>query len=73
MAVDTAAKRYSMLGSGLVVLSPVPDGDLTDAGDREDILGLYSGFQIAEEVPPAVSRGRSRHRRMRLLYLRDTV
>lgn len=45
MAVDTANKRYSLIGFGQVTprLLPVPDGTL-DAADRALLLGLYAGI-----------------------------
>jgi len=45
MAVDTAAKRYSAMNlcDPIGVLLPAPDGTV-DGGDRESLLGLYSGI-----------------------------
>lgn len=46
MAIDTAAKRLSMLDFCGTVMSPgipIPDGTF-DAGDRAHMLLLYAGF-----------------------------
>ena len=45
MAVDTATKRYSMLGIDLpfVRLYPVPDGTVS-ATDRQQFVWKYSGI-----------------------------
>lgn len=45
MAVDTANKRYSMIGLGAPVpsLLPVPDGSITGV-DKLHLIYLYSGI-----------------------------
>ena len=46
MAVDTAAKRYSMLNfgdGGTLVLLPAPDGTVATA-DKQHLLDCYSGI-----------------------------
>lgn len=45
MAVDTANKRYSVIGLGIPVpsLLPVPDGSITDE-DKLHLIYLYSGI-----------------------------
>jgi len=48
MAVDTAAKRYSMLGFSDVNAMPAPDGTIA-ASDRLALLDLYSG--ISATIP----------------------
>jgi len=52
MAVDTANKRFSMMTLGRPGQPPlfVPDGSIGQ-GDRQALLGLYSG--IAAEEPTA--------------------
>ena len=53
MPVDTANKRYSLLGLGLdsLRLRPIPDGAFT-FGDREHLLPLYRGFVDATDDTP---------------------
>ena len=53
MAIDTKAKRYSMLNSILPVItvpSIVADGTI-DQGDRQHLLGFYSGLLFPTLVP----------------------
>ena len=48
MAVDTADKRYSMMGlaaPGRLVM-PEPDGDISSLVDRQHLLGLYRGIEV---------------------------
>jgi len=49
MAVDSAAKRFSLISFGMVwgPGAVVPDGTIGD-GDRFDLIGLYSGFAATE-------------------------
>lgn len=56
MAVDTANKRYSMIGIGSPVprLLPVPDGAF-DAADRSMLLYLYHGITPVVVVPVTVA------------------
>ena len=63
MAVDTANKRYSMLGLGLdfMRLRPVPDGSV-DTADRLHFLPLYSG--IAASAPVGGGTDTRRHMRV---------
>lgn len=59
MAVDTAAKRFSMLnfGSGVHIhLTFQADGQV-DADDRLQLLDLYNGFAAVGPPAAAVSRG----------------
>lgn len=45
MAVDTAAKRLSMLDWGeLAGGFPLPDGGFSNQADRQHLLGLYNGI-----------------------------
>ena len=47
MPVDSAKKRWSMMGfGGMGSHIPLPDGDI-DAGDRLTFLGLYRGIKAA--------------------------
>ena len=46
MAIDTAAKRWSMLAWGNGGGLPIPDGTI-DAGDRATMLDEYSGITAA--------------------------
>ena len=50
MAVDTAAKRASMLNFGDDVLLPIPDASGIEGEDRLHLLGLYGGI-LAGEAP----------------------
>ena len=52
MAVDTAAKRFSMMNMGTVQMSPLfpPSGSVLD-GDRSHLLNLYSGITL--DGPPS--------------------
>lgn len=54
MAVDTAAKRFSMMGFGspIPAMLPVPSGTV-GASPRADLLFLYFGLSL--EVATAVS------------------
>jgi len=51
MAVDTAKKRFAMLGMGLSFggALPPPDGTNFNVDDRMFSLGLYSGIDM---TPP---------------------
>ncbi len=65
MAVDTAAKRYSMMGfdagSGLTLL-PAPDGTISSA-DMQHLLGCYSGIAFGSpSTAPIQSRDRTHPR-----------
>lgn len=50
MAIDTAEKRFSMMGFASIGLFAVPTGTV-DAEERATFLNLYGG--IALDVPPA--------------------
>lgn len=53
MAIDTKAKRYSMLNwaSGPSIVKPAFDPDASvDAGDRYHVLNLYSGISLGAPV-----------------------
>jgi hypothetical protein len=52
MAVDTAAKRKSMLSFGSGDLLLHPDGTI-DVGDRLTLLGLYGGIEPEEVLAPS--------------------
>ena len=56
MAVDTAVKRFSLIGLGHSGHSPVfiPDGSV-DAGDRYDLIYLYAGITLAEPPEPVAA------------------
>lgn len=47
MAIDTAAKRYSMENFGNPIITPliIPDGTV-EASDRAHFLNLYSGIAL---------------------------
>lgn len=50
MAIDTAAKRFSMMNMGAhhrILI--IPDGTIS-APDRAHLLGLYSGIALAAPV-----------------------
>lgn len=51
MAVDTAAKRMSLVGYGMPfrLALPAPDGTL-DQGDRQHLAGLYCGILAGAAV-----------------------
>jgi len=53
MAIDTAAKRFSMLNFGTQPIIPlfIPDGSV-DEGDRLHLLTLYSGISLSAVTPP---------------------
>jgi hypothetical protein len=51
MAVDTEAKRMSLLGFGGEDLLPIPDGSI-DQADRQTLLGLYGGILAESAVVP---------------------
>lgn len=58
MAIDTASRRYSMIGfgaPGVELVTPVPDGSIT-APDRAHLLGLYPGISIVVVVSDRVLR-----------------
>lgn len=68
-SADTRNKRFAAMGWGdLDWIAPTPDGDLTDDGDKEQLLGLWPGFELSD-TPPAPSgpnrkqRGKRRDRR----------
>ena len=64
MAVDSAKKRWSMLGFGSMGSHlPLPDG-VIDSGDRATLLGLFNRF-IAP-LRQAVARGAVHVRKERL-------
>lgn len=54
MAIDTADKRASTIGSSLDFLAvlPIPDGLALDAGDRAQVAALYRGIETAVPAPP---------------------
>lgn len=58
MALDTAAKRLSIIGFGVPSYVFMPDGAVDD-GDRLDVLGLYQGFAAGDppDVGPGARRG----------------
>ena len=58
MAVDTAAKRFSLVGFGVPSYAFVPGGTVGD-GDRYDLVGLYYGLALAglPETPDSAARG----------------
>ena len=60
MAIDTAAKRFSIMNLGftphLLVLMP-PDGTIGQ-GDKQHFLDLYSGIVFAGGAAPEVGRSR---------------
>ncbi len=64
MAVDSAAKRLSMMnavsGFGVYILPMFEPDGAVDADDRAHLLNLYSG--IAFDSPVAVTDSRSRIR-----------
>lgn len=53
MAIDTAAKRYSMMNFGRNPVIPmiIPDGTI-GAPDRSHFLNLYSGIALGAETAP---------------------
>lgn len=51
MAVDTAAKRLSMLSFGYTGCLVIPDGSI-DQGERQTLLGLYSGILFGSATIP---------------------
>lgn len=56
MAVDTVAKRYSLIGFGSPTprLLPIPDGTIA-AADRAMLLYLYHGIALSAAVVEAPS------------------
>ncbi len=53
MAVDTAAKRASAMAFGMPLLGPLPIPDASvDQGDRQHLLGCYSGIDTSVVAPP---------------------
>jgi hypothetical protein len=58
MAIDTAAKRSSLIGFGVPSYVTMPASGVSDA-DRADLLGLYAGVALAglPELPEAAARG----------------
>ncbi len=54
MAVDSKAKRFSMLSFGSRALLPDPDAGGIEAGDRLHLLGLYGGILAGEPIAPVV-------------------
>lgn len=67
--MDSRNKRFFMLSWGDNLSNhPNPDGDIANAPDREEILGLYPGFTLGESQPPGdpsggKQRGKRRDRR----------
>lgn len=56
MAIDTAAKRYSMINlAHHHAILIIPDGTIGDA-DRAHLLGLYSGIALGEPTVGVPSR-----------------
>lgn len=55
MAVDTAAKRYSIMTFGFPVLALVNVNAAVEADDRSTWLDLYGGIALGE--PPAMIPG----------------
>lgn len=51
MAVDTLAKRWSMLNFGRGIILPKPNGTLS-SGDRAHLVGLYSGIALDSPAGP---------------------
>lgn len=47
MAIDTAAKRFSMMSFGKPFLRLVPPDGSIDQGDRQTYAGLYGGVLAA--------------------------
>lgn len=71
MAVDSAAKRYSMISFGGELFGMrVPDAtDMDEAVDRQNEVYLYAGFDAG--APPAVGEvGEDRRRRSAVLKWR---
>ncbi len=60
MAVDTVAKRKSMLSFGSGDLLLHPDGTI-DVGDRLTLLTLYGGIEAEEPAAPPSPRYRPNH------------
>ena len=59
MAIDTAAKRASALGFGLIAsLFIIPDGTI-DQGDRQTISNMYSGILATEPFPVVTPESRT--------------
>ena len=56
MAINTAARRYSILNFGRTPVFPlfIPDGSVDD-GDRLHLLNLYSGIALSAVTPPVFS------------------
>ena len=59
MAVDTAAKRFSMLnfGTGVHVHLTFQSDGTVDADDRMQLLDLYNGFVAVGPPAPAAPGG----------------
>ena len=77
MAIDTAAKRFSMMGFGakfpMSVL--VPSGSVSVA-DRADLIWCYAGIALGEAVEvvvAAVGAGSSKRRKRKRRVLIDGV
>lgn len=53
MAIDTATKRYSMIGFGAPTprMLPIPDGTIA-AADRAMLLYLYHGLTVGAAAVP---------------------
>ena len=52
MAIDTAAKRAAAFNAfQLDLVLPIPDGTV-GAGDRQHLLGFYSGIEAAPAPAP---------------------
>jgi hypothetical protein len=55
MAVDTAAKRYSMMGVALITTALVNVNGTVESDDQSTWLQLYGGIALGE--PPEVVPG----------------
>lgn len=53
MSIDTADKRFSLinLARGVGRVLPVPQGGLTEQGDRQELIHLYRGILAGGLVP----------------------
>jgi len=65
MAIDSAARRYSMMNlgtGGVSIIAPIPDGSNWDGAQRLHGVGLYFGSEPEEpSEPPAVTGNMSRN------------
>lgn len=57
MAIDTAEKRFSMIGFGQPVLKLMTPTGSVDAAQRYVAIDLYSGISLDTPVAPPVSAG----------------